>query len=226
MSIFLELELEADQFALSETFEAFPEALIEIERVIAADDVLTPYFWVSNVDFEKFEAVVQDDPSVANLRRVDQFDDLVMYHAEWTEALRGVTSTVVDIATVILDATGTNGQWDIEMRFDGSDQLTEFQDFAKEADIDFTVKRLFEVSQPFTGTQYGLTPKQQEALVTALEAGYFDMPREATLTEIADELKITQQSLSNRLRRGYRALIASTLTAESPNSESASTDHS
>jgi predicted DNA binding protein len=56
-----------------------------------------------------------------------------------------------------------------------------------------------------------LTETQREALVLAHERGYYDSPRETSLEEIADELGITQQSLSSRLRRGYRRLVGETL---------------
>ena len=45
----------------------------------------------------------------------------------------------------------------------------------------------------------------------AFEAGYYDIPRDATLEDIADELEISRQALANRLRRGYRNLIGTTL---------------
>jgi predicted DNA binding protein len=56
-----------------------------------------------------------------------------------------------------------------------------------------------------------LTDTQREALVLAYERGYFGSPRETSLEEVAAELDITQQSLSSRLRRGHRRLIAATL---------------
>jgi len=49
--------------------------------------------------------------------------------------------------------------------------------------------------------------------VLAYERGYFDTPRETSLEEIAEELGITQQSLSSRLRRGHRRLIKATLSS-------------
>jgi predicted DNA binding protein len=48
-------------------------------------------------------------------------------------------------------------------------------------------------------------------LNTAWDFGYFEEPRAATLDEIAAELDITRQSLSQRLRRGHHALIANTI---------------
>jgi predicted DNA binding protein len=41
----------------------------------------------------------------------------------------------------------------------------------------------------------------------ALERGYYDEPREATLDDLAGEVGISRQAYARRLRRGYRTLI-------------------
>lgn len=53
----------------------------------------------------------------------------------------------------------------------------------------------------------GLTDRQREALLTAHEMGYFEIPRTASLQAVASELGITASSLSERLRRGQSHLI-------------------
>jgi predicted DNA binding protein len=56
-----------------------------------------------------------------------------------------------------------------------------------------------------------LTDRQQEALLTAHELGYFEVPRSATLSDVAAELDVSPPSCSERLRRAQHALIASAL---------------
>lgn len=59
----------------------------------------------------------------------------------------------------------------------------------------------------------GMTDCQREALRTAYEMGYFEIPRTASLNDIADELGITASSLSERLRRGQAHLVESTVSS-------------
>jgi predicted DNA binding protein len=47
--------------------------------------------------------------------------------------------------------------------------------------------------------------------VLAYERGYFESPREVTLTELGEELGITQQAVGSRLRNGSKYVIGSTL---------------
>lgn len=50
-----------------------------------------------------------------------------------------------------------------------------------------------------------------DALILALERGYFDTPWGVTLKEIGDELGITQQAASERVRRAAQKVPGSVL---------------
>ena len=56
--------------------------------------------------------------------------------------------------------------------------------------------------------QWDLTPKQEQAIRTALERGYFSVPRGVTATEVAAELGIGKSAFLERLRRGQRTLLS------------------
>ncbi|PCR88747.1 helix-turn-helix domain-containing protein [Natrinema ejinorense] len=62
----------------------------------------------------------------------------------------------------------------------------------------------------------GLTDRQHEALRIAYERGYFDIPRQATLKDIAAELDISPSSVSERLRRAQTQLIEETVATTWP----------
>ncbi|MFC6964139.1 helix-turn-helix domain-containing protein [Halocatena marina] len=62
----------------------------------------------------------------------------------------------------------------------------------------------------------GLTDRQHEALRTAYELGYFEIPRQASLNDIAAELDISASSVSERLRRAQTHLIQETVATTWP----------
>lgn len=51
------------------------------------------------------------------------------------------------------------------------------------------------------------TEQQRRALLAAHEKGYFELPRETTTTEIADELGVQRRTAEDHLRRAERKLV-------------------
>lgn len=214
MSLIADFTVPADDFALSETLKAAPEMVVEIERVVATmEDMVMPYFWVKGGDQADFETAFARDPSVQNPTRVDEIDESILYRAEWTQNVESIIFAYTDIGATILRALGRDRQWELKLRFDDHEKLTRFQEYCEENGITFELTQLHQQEQPMASAQYGLTPKQRETLVTALEQGYYDVPQRGTMEDVADELDVSQQALSKRLHHGHKKLIATTLGA-------------
>lgn len=214
MSLFAEINVPADDFALASTLQTVPDATIEIERVIATDGQLAPYFWVATDDFSAFEEAARADESVSQLAELDSFDDSRLYRADWDECVEPVTHAYTELDAGLLEASGQRDGWELRIQFDERSQLQAFCDYCNESDMSFRLSKLHEIQQAEPGEQYGLTPKQEEALVTSWEMGFFDSPRSATLGAVAEELDISRQSLSDRIRRANRNWIEDALVVE------------
>ncbi len=52
-----------------------------------------------------------------------------------------------------------------------------------------------------------LSPRQREALVTAFEAGYYEIPREATTEELGEALGVDRRTAEEHLRRAENKLL-------------------
>jgi hypothetical protein len=65
--------------------------------------------------------------------------------------------------------------------------------------------------EPDESSRYGLTDRQHEALTLAISRGYYESPRQVTTEELAEEMGISQPSMSSLLRRGERQLLTTTL---------------
>lgn len=59
--------------------------------------------------------------------------------------------------------------------------------------------------------RWDVTPAQEAALRTAMEMGYFSVPRETTASEVAAELDISKSAFLERLRRGQATLFEQVL---------------
>lgn len=60
-----------------------------------------------------------------------------------------------------------------------------------------------------------LTDRQRELLAAGLASGYYEVPRERTLTELAEDLGIDTSTASGVVRRAERKVVAWFLTSES-----------
>ncbi|WP_267643339.1 helix-turn-helix domain-containing protein [Haloarchaeobius amylolyticus] len=79
----------------------------------------------------------------------------------------------------------------------------------------FHLRRLTRDGEPEPAGS-GLTDRQDEALRTAYELGYFDIPRGASLADVAAELGISASSASERLRRAQTQLVEETVATTWP----------
>jgi len=210
MAIVMEFTTPADEFPLGSVFENLPGVTVDLERLIPHETLIIPYFWVRGVQTDDIEAAFESHPGVTSIRMVDSVEDEYLMCAEWKQTYFGVLRALADANVVVLSGIGMKDEWRFEVRGEDRESIAAFREYCQHNDIPIEVTAVHAML-PIQGEGYELTEPQREALVLAYERGYFDTPREASLEEIADELGITQQSLSSRLRRGHRRLIGATL---------------
>jgi len=64
-----------------------------------------------------------------------------------------------------------------------------------------------------------LTDRQRVVLETALDAGYFAEPREATLGDVARELELSAGTVAEHVRKAERRLVTGALGDRAPDGD-------
>ncbi|TYL40283.1 bacterio-opsin activator [Natronococcus pandeyae] len=173
-------------------------------------------FWATDGCFEAIERALETDRSVDEYTLLEKMAAKRLYSARLTEwgadRLTHPAAAANDIAFLEITVTGDT---QVRARVPSRDALFAYRESCRERDVPFRLQRIYHETEP-EGGQYGLTDRQQEALLAALEAGYFDVPREATLSSIAERLEISDQALSARLRRGQANLLRNTVVGDDP----------
>jgi predicted DNA binding protein len=215
--VVFEVAVPGDAFGLATALEEFPEIIVEFERIVPTGEGPLLYLWVSGEDTPAFREAVRSDPQVGRFERLSAFDEGALYALRWTDAVDGllqwVTMSPDDVA--LLHAEGEEGEWTLKLRFPSRDRIGAFRAFCDDHDIPLRVVRLYDLEDPKLG-QYNLTRKQREALLRALDLGYFEVPRTATLADVAETLDISAKSVSERLRRGQTNLVSNSLAIGRP----------
>lgn len=217
MSVITEFTVPAEQFALYETLCRATDMVVEVERVVThGPDRIIPYFWTSGGDRETFETAARNDPSVEDLTRIDELDTATLYRAHWIRDVESVVYAYTETGAILLDATGRNEQWELQLRFDSEADVTQFKKYIDESDFILDLTRLYHPSQPTTDTHNPLTEIQRETLLAGLESGYYETPRETTANELAEQFGISSQAMSNRFRRAHKTLAENELVITPP----------
>lgn len=207
----VEISVPAADFALGRSLEGIEGTRFELERMIPTAEAVAPFFWAHDTDSAALERSLEADENVTGVTVVDDHEDKALFRIEWVPDSNGLVESIIDCDGAILEALGTNDRWEFRLRFLASDDVSSFQTALSESDITFDLRRMYTPDDPETGVP-GLTPAQRETLVSALERGYFSIPRETNLVELAEEFGISDQAVNERLRRGTAKLVLSSLT--------------
>jgi predicted DNA binding protein len=206
----VEVEIPADEFALWETLTEHENLEFEIERVVAhEDDRVMPFVWV-NGGREDTEMILENDSSVENLQLLADLEDEQLYQMEWTDHIQTLVHILVDEEATVLSASGNSSHWHLRILFPDRDALSQTYDYCRENDLSLDIRNIYQLDQGRKG-RFGLTDDQQDTLTLAFQEGYYDIPREASAENLAGELDVSHQAVSERLRRGHRSLVKNTL---------------
>jgi len=201
----------SNEFPLGTALGRLPDATIELERLIPAQDVVIPYFWVRGTEVDDIESEFTEHPGVNDIQFIDSVDDEYLLRVEWTVDYDDVLTVLTEVDVPLIEATGGIRQWTFEVRGDDRGDIAAFQRRCRELDIPITLTKLHALTPVEAGVEATLTDTQQEALVLAHERGYFESPREVTLEELGDALGISQQAVGSRIRRGVKHVLGSSL---------------
>ncbi|WP_338738545.1 helix-turn-helix domain-containing protein [Haloplanus salilacus] len=173
------------------------------------------FYHIESADFHRFEEGLRTDRTVGGFERViETRDEEAIYSFEYTDEAK-ILSPVISAANgVILDMENDGSAWVLTVWMPDRTDLVPLWDYARENRIDIELLRVNEYAS-IGNTAAGLTDSQREALLVALETGYFEEPRNVTLSEVAADLGISQPAASGLLRRGIKRLIIASLMDES-----------
>jgi len=202
-----ELRIPAADVALENTFQRLSSVTLRVESVAGRrPDQPFAHAWIGGCDTDNLTAALDDDPSVdlesvLVRREGEQFCEL-----EFGEPVSLLTEAVYSSGGTVLSAKASEGTWRLCLRFSDRSSLSDLMTLLDRFDIRADLRQ---VSNGDGASRQRLTNKQREALAAAHEEGYFEVPRQASLEEVASDLGISHQAMSERLRRGQNALLRS-----------------
>lgn len=202
-----------DAAVLAPTFEEHPDLSVEVEGLDAGRSVpLRLVFWARNVDESALEATLRADQTVEDVNKLTSIEDATLYRSIHPENLptTAVYNAALDHDALMLAATNEGDGWVVRMRVPDRSSLSSFVEQCQSLGVAVDVTSIRN-RDDVTQNGFGLTPAQKEVIKLAWRQGYFSIPREVSLSDLADELNISRQAASERLRRGLWKLVSNSV---------------
>lgn len=204
-----------------DALQTVPDMVLEAEAFRSLPDgQWRVLYWASGGDFEAYESALADDPTIATYTCLTRFPNRRLYRITLSAAGEShlLHRVALECDIVPKSITMTAERVEFLGRFPSHDSLISLRDACRDREREFELLSLYEArsieNDAPTNSRYGITESQREALLAGFENGYFDVPRETTMEEVADSLGISTSALSTRLRRGQQALLRSTLARD------------
>ena len=142
-----------------------------------------------------------------------EIDNERFYRLEWACEAQIIRYAVIDRDAIIQRATAAAGQWTVHVLFPDQSDASATYEFAQNHGLTLGLEQLYSVDDT-RRIRFGLTENQHETLVEGYERGYYDIPRAADQSDLANALDISHQALSERFRREVKSLIENTLIVD------------
>ncbi len=203
MSTIAEFRIPAADTTLESTFDRLPGLRVELEAAVSRSQ---PCLWITDAERTAVNAALADDPSVGTYDLLIETEDRLLYDVTFVPDADTLWDRLLVDGGSLLEGWGTDGWWQARVRYPDREALCRAHDRLVDRGIGVDLRRVTDVS-PGSPSRTRLTVEQEEALEAALERGYFEIPREISMEELAGELGISHQALSERLRRAYETLV-------------------
>ena len=222
MTTVVEFTVAPGAFALPE-FGSDPENYAELVPLSVVDGPLGPLVRTNVSGPDAAVSALESDLTVASAQAVSTLDGGVLCRVEWAELgpLVGYLSegSTASIETAIL----SEGRWTLRVWFPVRDDVSEVLAFDPDggtsagggldpdAAVDVEVERVYTAAD-LERSPFDLSDAQYEAVQLALHTGYYDIPRDATTADLAARAGVSQQAVSERLRRAHGRLARSAIS--------------
>ncbi|MFC7073777.1 helix-turn-helix domain-containing protein [Halovenus rubra] len=224
MALVAEFDIDCDQLPFVEVATMAPDATLVLDLQFNHDELPLFVLSVTDGNQERVEQAIESAPVTGGYSVLGEAGDTRRYqvqpgptlaehlgpHLDDLSGLKALASTEAVIERIEVLQTG----WRQSGWFAHYGAFDEFRRFWQR-NCGFHLHRLTKEgdSEP---PGDGLTDGQREALRIAYERGYFDIPRKASLEDVAKELDISASSASERLRRAQTQLIEETVATTWP----------
>lgn len=218
VSLIAVIQLSHPDLALTPTIRTCRDVDIQVVQQSGTDPETGKFFFFVEGAYDELEETLDGDPTVAEWTCIseDGADGSRVYRMHHTESAKLITPRTTEIGGLTMESWSNDRGWNVRLQLPDRTALSELWEFCEDEDISFELLRMFRQDEWTRGEPAKLTAAQRDALVTAHEAGYFEEPRGASLSDVAESLGISPTAVGGRIRRGTAELVETVLLDDRP----------
>lgn len=175
----------------------YPDAAFRVSSVLPGPDAVVGVLELTAPKPVPILAAIDEREAVRNLELLWTREGTALFQVETSNPslLAPIRRAGVPMETPFAVEDGAV-TWELTT---SADRLSALGDSLEENAIAYRIEYVHDVGAGSAGQL--LTDRQREVFLTALERGYYDVPREATLTAVASHLEISKSTCSDVLHR-------------------------
>ncbi|QLH78891.1 helix-turn-helix domain-containing protein [Halosimplex rubrum] len=190
-----------DSVWIGELSRDYPDAQFEILTVFPKDEGGVALAEITADAVEEVVLAMDDYEAVTNTEFLQRTAETALVQFETSNPVLLLpvrnAGTPLELPFSVVDGSV---EWEVTAP---RDRLSALGDQLRQFGIEFEVMAVRQEME----TEQLLTPKQLRLVQTAVEEGYYDTPRECTLTELADESDIAKSTCSETLHRAEEKIV-------------------
>ena len=187
--------------------QALPDGTrAEFERTASIDGCRGPHLAVSGGDVDAVTAAFRRSPYLRDVTLIAEDEGRSVYQLSWNGGRPELLRSISESGGTVLSAVAAGDRVAFELRFPDQASASRFYAVHDGRENPISIRRSSHTPN-VRRSSIELTAKQREALTRALETGYFEIPRKVGLVELAGEFGITDNAMSERIRRGTATLV-------------------
>lgn len=204
MTVLAEVLIPTDAFGLGPVFDEFPDAQVEFERVVPLEKQCPTLLRVDGFNDSDVQSTLQQSDCLDVIQNLTDISNERLYVVRLTTDSSPVLEVLTETDVHILNIIGRSDSSEFRARFATHDELIEFNQHLTGKGIPVTLQRLYNSDPEHLSS---ISDKQREAVRLALRQGYFEIPRQCTIEELAHSVGVSDSAFSQRLRRGISACV-------------------
>ena len=186
---------------IGEVSREFPSTTFRVLSAVPSGDAGFGLLEIESESIPTILDAIEGREGISAVELMQRSEDTAVVQFETSEPLL-LLSIQESGAPIELPLTIRDGKAVIELTA-SRDRLSEFGRQLEAFGMSYTLNRVYDA----VDTPTLLTDQQRRLLVTAVELGYYDTPRECTLTELAEELDLAKSTASVTLHRAEETVV-------------------